>query len=660
MKILIIVLLIGCSEEDENIQQITPPEQEQGSEGSGNSELLKFDLPGLQSLNYSNFKINTAEGEFSVNSNGEIENLTASESINFNIVEINEDISFAYYPELISNNSITYDNILTFYFLHFAWISIYGETPEAIFNLNKNNPYLSNTKELFENSILNNQDPFENSNFIDSFKKASKWVANQIDPNFATRASIGEFNYEKARSGEIIINNQSPLLSYLGVSINGPQGYITDPNLAYILKPSLPKAIKDLANNLSLDFMLLENGSKTFSLINGGYYAINTSNGRAYDRSFDENIKFYNKNLLTLYNYHFSTTLSPSLFSGCAVDLTKIITDEGDALYNNNEEPTTDGYIKQFRNTIANIASAIKDCSSNPKFWQKLAKKLSQMLNIYSDIEDLLEWTTIDATIRFSVIENTEDQYFNYHSPLTMHGPLKAEILSDDKFELNTDEKVKYELKVEEKIFGYNKGRNNGNGQRLIQINEWTNATQIPFELVLKSGDASINQTNPILTNNLGILEIEITAGNEDSTIELVPLIGSEDIDAHNIEIHVPKEEEENNFYLEGRWELCLFEQIIYSDSCTGDSFENGNCGGRNYEILDEENIRELNRTGTDNSCTYSYSENNFSFRCIEGAYEMSFEGTIISGNLIQGEYKYNVNTIDGCFLGNRAELRKY
>jgi hypothetical protein len=112
------------------------------------------------------------------------------------------------------------------------------------------------------------------------------------------------------------------------------------------------------------------------------------------------------------------------------------------------------------------------------------------------------------------------------------------------------------------------------------------------------------------------------------------------------------------NFDLKGKWELCLFEQIIFSDSCTGDSYEDANCGVRYYEILDEGNIIELFRT--DNSCTYSFSENNFIFTCIEGVYNMSFQGTVISDNLIQGEYKYSVNTIPGCILGNRAELRKY
>jgi hypothetical protein len=556
----IIIIFIGCSSEENEVNLIDTPQTEQGngeesegessepeegeegSEGEGengevNEDFTYFQLTDNNHLDFSRINILSEEKNSQVNPDGSFEDLSESNHIKFNLVLYDNEAILAYYPSLIVSNKIDIANFLVFYFANIPLISIYDLNKEDLYELIKSNSHNSQLYNEFQTSLNNGKNPLENSAFVEVFKKAVISMVSQIDSNSQNRGHIGDFSLTYYRNGEITIPSISPIDAVLGVEFSGDFGSLLQDGV-HLVKPKLPLGLENFLKKINYSGLIPDSNLRNITLINGGTYNIRISNAKIVNSPIDATVSSYNKILLSAYNLYFAAKFMTDIdeLAQLEDDLEELINSQGDILYNSELEPSLENYKESFDITLSKIRDILESkLSLNSSFLSQITRLLGNLISTLSDVQNFGEWLVVDATIR-TYTNHYENQYFNFENPFALHGKLEYQNLTDLNFEVSSNETVNFTIKVKEKEIGYDVAIQ-GWGKTLNAVEKWQPAFQIPFTYSVLEGDATVNLENPLFTDNDGKISLNILAGNQDSRIKITPLIGNSDIPEQIIQI---------------------------------------------------------------------------------------------------------------------------
>lgn len=234
-------------------------------------------------VNYDDLTVVTIDGSGAVDEEGRFDINTIStikEELPILFTKDNE-VMFGYYSKTGSDNTVSIDDILLFYFSMHPEIVLRGLSGKDLMNLIRANENYESLKMQIESLINSNLSPFKNESFTRMLNN-SGYAMGISKRTFKTTKKKGEdiFQYTYTRDGTVSWPSEFPVFCTVGLeiinadtqtSVSGPQ--ILDKSKLYISPGAWVEALYDYLTKEDSDYV------RQFKFPSDGQYDIKFTNG---------------------------------------------------------------------------------------------------------------------------------------------------------------------------------------------------------------------------------------------------------------------------------------------------------------------------------------------------------------------------------------------
>ncbi|MDP2524559.1 thrombospondin type 3 repeat-containing protein [Maribacter dokdonensis] len=558
--ILVSIFVLNCSKDTNSSNSQVENQEESNDDSSGNenqdpdnpttTNTIKIEVNGLDEIDYSKIQVFTPNGLSEIKNDGsfksEFENGDI-EKLPLVFIDDADKILFGYYPETIIDNKVTIDDILLFCFLNMPEVAMREVEFSDGLNFLKSDSNYESLKTSITDALNKNQDVLDDTAFIEKISATVSLYVESLETSSLTGKSfdIDDFEIIYSRDGKITIPEEAPIFSALGVEIRNS---ITNEFLVddYILKSnSLVLNSTSFAHWFQEKFFSdnLTSPYKTFNLNQDGTYVVKFTNGKSFDK-ISEKVVEVNR------QYFISTLMSyviPKGLKQLTSESDKCIRSVNDLIINRSSDYLRfidDGISEEelyavVRGTIIDMGQIIVDCTSSETLKKYLGYIVERVLKLTDALKDSVELTLFTRDFFNSDIEESQVRYFDNG---ISYGNLKYSNVSGMKFSGQKDTNFSYEGIVEEDKINYLvqvKDKNFFKTTTFTKQKDSLPASGLPFQVVLNSGDAILNGSNPIISDENGKIILVGQLGQQDSEIEIKSLMINQNFSPTIIELKI-------------------------------------------------------------------------------------------------------------------------
>ena len=277
-------------------------------------------------------------------------------------------------------------------------------------------------------------------------------------------------------------------------------------------------------------------------------------------------------------------------------------------------KPTAEDFIEYLTELSIQTVTLSTCYLGNSNYITNIIGFANKRLSVAEDIGEIILFS---KDFFLSNISGKETRYFDNS---ISYGLLEYTNISDLEFSGKKDEPFRYESLVEETEIKYAVDRPITGSTFTAEENK-IKAEGIPFQVALNSGDAILNGSNPLISDENGKVVLNGSFGEQDSEIEILPVNINPNIDPININLI---SNVDSDFSIRGTaWRMCAT-GVIQEPSCVHIGVD---CESSNRIYFNEDNTITINGTpqlDTPYSLTSSYS---------------------VDGNTIQFNYNFSIST---------------
>lgn len=620
-------------------------EENQGSETPQPSIVIKFEVDGLTSFDFQNAEAVSLTSNIPISDNGSFENSFIDKE-NGNqpiLISIGDDILAGYFPEDLIENSITKEALLLFYFRSFPEF-ILREFDENFIKqeLQSNSKYDQIGSKML-NALNNNVSPFDTDEFNSDYYSIVDEILRKQD--LSSKSVVGEFKLNYERDGTISWEKQTPLFCSLGLNITN-----TDTNQqlidAYMFEhqgfPTKPSAVVNLFYNY---FNPNVNNSEGIQLMIDGDYQIEFTNGDASE--FGTKVRYHNAGIGASHIFGILVPIAADKLlatSKCAEEINGIHSDLVNqflSLSIQNKKYSKEEIFQITSDFSLKLIDALGVCLEDLGYLKyiklivrNVIKKLLLFFDLYEATLFFKDWLNSD-------ISGLEIRHFDNG---ISYGNLGYASISEIQFVGEKEDAFRYEGFVEEKVVKYDVEKE-ATEARFLKKEELVPAQGLPFQVKLDSGDAVLNGSNPIVSDENGKVVLDGQLGNQDSQIEILPINTKTNIEPINIDLII----QEEAINITGTWNMCATALNQTSGPCGWDD-RTENCTIKHSIGLNTNGSVSFNGGLADVS-SYSFNDETLQL-------EWTFSSSItteqeISEQLLEGGIVTQTQTITYSFQGN-------
>ncbi|WP_445383270.1 hypothetical protein [Robiginitalea sp. IMCC43444] len=574
------------------------------------SNTVSINLEGAGNLILENLTSFSSSGTAEIDAVGNIDNIADQENIEAPVIFSNDEdeIILGYFPQAITEDQITIDDVVYFFVKTYPRISIRDLEDSVLKASLMGSDIYPTLKSQVEKALDQNVSVINNPDFDANVRV---FLAELEDNNSNSGKDIvAQFKVNYQRNGTIVLPTEAPIFSSYGVQISNQNGTpVYGPKL--LTSKELVLSPGSFTNWLiEKVFEKPETGTENFTLSSDGSYTIYFTNGKG-DTALDELVINQNQRNFTAMLLGYILPIGSKEWmttGGCdaiVLDLTQDIikwfTDEvilSDQAFTDTEEKLT-LLVKDIIARTAELTACISTETLKQKYWQLLFKSISKRLEIAEDIAELLfQIRDFDG----SDLRITETRFFDNN---IAYGNLRYGDITERIFNQAPGTSFNYEGLVQELDITYDVDRGFFSTQFIAQ-NEWDAATDIPFGFNL-TGDASIEGNSSIIfTDEVGVLQLSGTVGNEPSDLSLTPLVLNRGEIPEEIVVNINATVD-----ITGIWNMTIADVCVTPDGQSTPGGFNGpveiNPDGT-FDWIGETGITSSDYTFTDNTLTITFS----------------------------------------------------
>jgi hypothetical protein len=441
-----------------------------------------------------------------------------------------DNLMFGFQPEKVSNNIVTIDDILLFFFNMFPDIKLQEIETPVLLGLIQNDTNYKSLKNLILLSFQKNNSPVSDSVFVSTLKKSALAVGQLISlkTKSAEMESDDTFRFNFNRNGEITWAENVPLYAAVGFEIKkeGGNSQVFGPK---IIEPK--QIIMSLGTMIELGidkiFSLKANQQEPFSFKEEGKYSISLTNG-----NFEGNNPTNLQQVVSAYNKeHFLAgvvgILFPFLDDGilnkCNTAIENLFsTTIYDFLMNDVfQEEVTPGFVaKELYGVLTGAMNAMEECAkdvlSSGKYLKVFAKTF-KYLDVLDKAESVTKLIAMAHDFEFSDISGQEDRFF-YDT--FSFGKLIYSRISPGEFKGKPGSTHSFEAGVYEESVTYNFDFQ-PTKTYFYQQDDFINSKGVPFNVLCENNGATSNKSK--LESADGRIDVVLTMGNTDSQVKIEP-----------------------------------------------------------------------------------------------------------------------------------------
>jgi hypothetical protein len=493
----------------------------------------KIKIEGLSNFDFSKINTLSMKGLSPVKINGMFQVKNARFGVTKQLplyFTKDENLMFGFQPEKVSNNIVTIDNILLFFFNFFPDIKLKEIEPPALMLLIQNDTYYGSLKNLILLSLQKNNSPVSDSVFVSTLKKSALAVAQRISlkTKNAGMESDDTFRFNFNRNGEMSWAENVPLYAAVGFEIKkeggnsvvfGPE--IIEPEKVIMSPGSIIEfgfdKIFDLKANQPAPFSFKEEGKYTISLTNGNDEGNNPSTLQEVVSTYNKNhliagalgivFPFIEEKLIGKCNSAILNYCSSTIYD---VLINKILKEDVTPLFVANE----------LYGILPGAMSVLEECAKaevNAGKYLRLFAKTFKSLDVLGKAESVVNFVTMAHDFGLSEISGKENRSF--YDKFSF-GRLIYSRISPNEFKGKPGSAHTFEAGVYEESVTYNFDFQ-PEKTYFTQKDDFENSKGIPFNVICENNGASSNKTK--VESADGKIEVVLTMGKTDSQVKIEP-----------------------------------------------------------------------------------------------------------------------------------------
>ncbi|GGD08893.1 hypothetical protein [Hyunsoonleella pacifica] len=515
--LLIILVVLSCSKDSNETEEVT---------NNSNSNIIKLQLEAFEQLDVSSLGVLSIGGETTIDNEGNFQYLR-QESDNSKlpvILKRNAQIVLGYFPETIKDNTITKDDILTFFFNCNPNLAIYNFQKEDIKNsISKLQAYTELIEKMV--SIINaNKSPLADADFVNLiFDNSQEIISDKITSKSSKSKLTESYSFNYHRDGKIEWPSKSPVYCALGVEITDfdsnqvmtPQ--IIKPNNLVFSPGSLPEKIYthfvDSNPNPNDSFQLSQNSSYTLSFTNGNRNDVGDLNAFVQK----ENARLFASQILSFAMPIDIITISKYLKCQNLKEKFTVL-----VLMGLNEGVNVGDVLSVILDTRNDIKEIQPECYTEQRYFEYIKFFIDLYEPFLSRFESGSELARFIIEYFGSDIKGQEIRHFKDGISV---GFLEQNTISDVAFEGQKGDAFTFETSFKEREIKYN-FQTSSTSLKFTSEENLVSAQDLPFTYTI-NGDAQVNTSNPITTDHTGKLTLNFVAKEKDSEINIMPQFSS-------------------------------------------------------------------------------------------------------------------------------------
>ncbi len=530
----------------------------------------KIDIEGLDNFNFSEISALTVEGLSSVKVNGifQVKNKTVGVERQLPVFFTKgDDLVFGFQPVKTSNNVVTMDDILLFFYNLFPDIRLQEFQQAHLMELIQDDSNYGTLKNKILVALENNNSPVLDTVFVSVLNESVATVAQLLleETKSAEFTLDGTFQFDFKRDGEITWPEDIPLFAALGFDIRR----VSDNTVVYgpkILQPrkvilSLGSAIEWGFNKIFKNFV--KTPPESFKFATNGDYVITLTNGKYEgnnpDKLHDE-VSTYNRNhfIADLVAVIIPQDIANMLIGDCGASLYSFFTSNTkDFLVNVflKDDVTKKFVADQVYGIFENMIGILHDCAKGGKeinFLKTLSKTIEN-LNVLSKAENLTKAITMAHDYWGSDISAEETRFYydkvsfgileyNRTSPAAFSGkPGSVHQLNATVYERSVS--YDFDFQPLSTIFQPNYER-------------FTEADGVPFDIAYRTGNLYMKRDKAVTAE--GKLNVGLTMGDNNATVIIKPAFENSGLDPDEIQMTVDDDD-----ICSSNWYAAYYEKSI-------------------------------------------------------------------------------------------------
>ena len=529
--LLFIFLTLSCGGPDDGPPQPPPVDpigmgDDTTTDNESTTEMITLNFEGITSLVYDDIEVVSVDGFSQVSSEGVFENTYQEREEEIPVIFVkNDELLFGYFPSEENSKEITNEDLLEFFVKSFPGMQLRQITNE---NIAKHLREIESSAIIYTEmiaSLNNNNSPFENGNFNESFLDLVQKIIDDVESSNKSKEIVGEFKFDYGRDGHISWPSEVPLFAGVGIEITNDLGQKIDSAFLQPKSIGLAAVIKSIfsnSNNVNTSYQIQEDGTYNIDFTNGTPF----SGGISYtDR---ENYK-----ILTSKAIGFVLPAGFGYFSRNSVCFSAMSDVFSQGLTNAAQmaakgSVSSEDLIDFVKNLGFNLIEFTGACGG--QYVTLLAGWALKVLSLAFEIGEFLFFS---RDFFASNISGNETRFF---SNGISFGELKITDESEKEFSGIVADEFQYSKIIMEEVTIYEIDR----GVLSSSFNKDVfddGAKDLPFKYEIVSGDALVVNDPIFKTEFDGTLNFNMTIGNEDSEILLYPDFESTVIDNTTINL---------------------------------------------------------------------------------------------------------------------------
>ena len=514
-------------------------------------DITNFDLSKLTS--------ETISGSYPVLSNGSFNALNEISDSEISPLLFFKDsvFQFGYFPNSDSENSVSTDDLILFFYKMFPDIGFLQLSDQEILNHIHSYKDYDALKTVLLESIQQGLSPLENSEFIELLKENVKVIILHSflrlkSASFDNKVEEFQFNFD--RKGKVEWPAKLPIFSYIGVEIK-------DKNTGAIVMPvSYINTMQLVLTPSSLYRWLYENAFKiafnlpdvnTFNFEADGSYIISYTNGNSANINkqgisdkFNNEVRLRNARQMVMLSVYLAANINPILKKRveqvkCAFELIEYIWKKEDEIIEliKSNQFTFHQLKKLNDEIIGSIPDILNKCAPAIEIEWGFSEKLKKIIGVLSLAEDvsMLGFTFKDFIL--SPIAGTEIRHFYDDVSFS-----KLEYSNETDTEIHDSYKSEVEfkgmtLKESNNLISIYKDFNyNSILTRFESSEKMIEANDLNFKATVTKGSAKITGNENVFAHG-GYFFLDMEMGWDESEVVIEPTFSNSEIEPITIKL---------------------------------------------------------------------------------------------------------------------------
>jgi hypothetical protein len=514
---LLFLILFSCSKDSSDAEVVNnDPHIEENSDPKA-----QLRLNGITNLDFGELEVISTNSTSNVTSSGEFD---ITDDFNNSTIPLlftkDEDLLFGVFPNS-ELSEINNDDLIYFYFASLPSLTLRGVDNQIIKDVLSNSTSIADLENEMVNSLNNSELPFNNEVFSSLFISITEEIIDEHELSSRNQSIVGEFEFQYSRDGKISWPNDIPLFATIGIEI------INDNSSEPVFSDFLtPKTLNVIAGILDIITLTNTNTVNEYALSENGTYTIRFSNGKPSNGTTETTKQNYRilagKAIGFLIPKFFLDDMGTACLQSLRGIMDSMVQNAIEArLFEDIDLSSTSGTlqaIEDIKSYFSAIGSDLLQATANCSGASYLKAIIGYGLKILTAALDTSETLFFLRDFTLSDIKNSEKRY--YEDGISV-GEIEETIVSESNFTTSSNSQLQFYSILKELKQSYDIDRGIIESKFILK-EEYLPAEGLAFGYSI-SGDATVTNGNPIITNEYGDLKVDITSGEQNSEITIIP-----------------------------------------------------------------------------------------------------------------------------------------